>query len=156
MESYVSLYTCMLSRFSPVWLCDPMDYSLLGSSVYEILQARVLEWVAMPFFRGSSRPRDWIHVSFVSCISRQVLYTNATWEAHVDRDILKMCYMRQNLAITQKCHHLYHTCAAFLRYPMINLFIIFMTVESLDFEYSSNVHFPRVCTVSSVIKISLE
>ena len=38
--------------------CDPMDYSLPGSSVHGILQARVLEWVAIPFSRGSSPPRD--------------------------------------------------------------------------------------------------
>ena len=39
-------------------LCDPMDCSLLGSSVHGILQARILEWVAMPSSRGSSGPRD--------------------------------------------------------------------------------------------------
>ena len=39
-------------------LCDPMDCSPPGSSVYGILQARVLEWVAISFSRGSSRPRD--------------------------------------------------------------------------------------------------
>ena len=37
-------------------LHDPMDYSLLGSSAHEILQAIVLEWVAIPFSRGSSGP----------------------------------------------------------------------------------------------------
>ena len=42
--------------------CDPMDRSPLGSSVHGILQARILAWVAMPFFRGSSRPRDQTHV----------------------------------------------------------------------------------------------
>ena len=35
-------------------LCDPMDFSLPGSSVHEILQARILEWVAISFSRGSS------------------------------------------------------------------------------------------------------
>ena len=35
-------------------LCDPMDYSLPGSSVHGVLQARILEWVAMPSSRGSS------------------------------------------------------------------------------------------------------
>ena len=44
-------------------LCDPMDCSPPGSSVHGILQARILEWVARPFSRGSSRPRDWTHVS---------------------------------------------------------------------------------------------
>ena len=39
-------------------LCDPMDYSLPGSSVHGILQARILEWVAISFSRGSSQPRD--------------------------------------------------------------------------------------------------
>ena len=44
-------------------LCDPMDRSPPGSSVHGIPQARVLEWVAIPFSRGSSQPRDWILVS---------------------------------------------------------------------------------------------
>ena len=48
-----------------------MDWSPPGSSVRGILQARWLEWVAIPFPRGSSRPRDQIRVS---CISRQILY----------------------------------------------------------------------------------
>ena len=39
-------------------LCNPMDCSLPGSSVHGILQARILEWVAMPFSTGSSQPRD--------------------------------------------------------------------------------------------------
>ena len=39
-------------------LCDPMDCSLSGSSVLGILQARTLEWVAISFSRGSSRPKD--------------------------------------------------------------------------------------------------
>ena len=39
-------------------LWDPMDCSLLGSSVHGISQARILKWVAIPFSRGSSQPRD--------------------------------------------------------------------------------------------------
>ena len=39
-------------------LCNPMDYNPPGSPVPGILQARILEWVAMPFSRGSYRPRD--------------------------------------------------------------------------------------------------
>ena len=39
-------------------LCDPMDYSLPGSSVHGILQAKILEWGAVPFSRKSSQPRD--------------------------------------------------------------------------------------------------
>ena len=48
----------VLSCFHNVRLCDPMDCSLPGSSVRGILQARMLEWVAIPFSRGSSQPRD--------------------------------------------------------------------------------------------------
>ena len=47
-------------------LFDPMDYSLPGSCIHGLLQARILEWVAMPFSRGSSWPRDWTHVSHIS------------------------------------------------------------------------------------------
>ena len=39
-------------------LCDPMDSTPPGSSVHGILQSRILEWVAVPFSRGSSQPRD--------------------------------------------------------------------------------------------------
>ena len=55
-------------------LCEPMDCNPPGFSVHGILQARILEWVAMPFCRGSSRPRDWTCVSYVSCGGRHVLY----------------------------------------------------------------------------------
>ena len=44
---------------------DPTEHSLPGSSVHGILQARILEWVAIPFSRGSPWPRDWIQVSFI-------------------------------------------------------------------------------------------
>ena len=44
-------------------LCDPMDCSLPGSFVNGIFQARVPEWVAISFSRGSSRPRNWTWVS---------------------------------------------------------------------------------------------
>ena len=55
-------------------LCDPMDCSPSGSSVHGILQARILEWVAIPFSKGSSWPRDRTHTSYVSYIGRQILY----------------------------------------------------------------------------------
>ena len=54
--------------------CDPMGCSLPGSSVHGILQARIPEWVAISFFRGSSPPRDRTCVSCIYCIGRWVLY----------------------------------------------------------------------------------
>ena len=50
-------------------LCDPGDCTVHG-----ILQARILEWVAMPSSRGSSQPRDLTHVYYLSCIGRWVFY----------------------------------------------------------------------------------
>ena len=52
------MYTCaQLLQLCPP-LCDPMDCSPSGSSVHGILQASILEWVALPSSRGSSQPRD--------------------------------------------------------------------------------------------------
>ena len=65
--------TCSVTQSCPT-LCKPMDYSPPSSSVHEILQARILEWVAMPSSRGSSKPRDQTHNSYISWIGRQVLY----------------------------------------------------------------------------------
>ena len=59
-------------------LCNPMNCSLPGSSVHRILQARILGWVAIPFFQGSSWPKDWTHVS---CIAERFFTVWATREA---------------------------------------------------------------------------
>ena len=47
-------------------LSDPMDCSLPGSSIHGIFQARILEWVAIPFFKESSQPRDQTQVSCIA------------------------------------------------------------------------------------------
>ena len=67
---------CVPSRFSRV---RSMDCSPSDSSVHGILQARILEWVAMPSSRGSSWPRDEAHDS---CIAGRFFYCWATGEAH--------------------------------------------------------------------------
>ena len=64
---------CVKSLQSCPILCHPMDCSPPDSSVHGILQARILEWIAVPFSRGSSPPRGGTCVSYVSCIGRQVL-----------------------------------------------------------------------------------
>ena len=61
-------------------LCDSMDYSPPGSSVHGMSQARILEWVAASFSRGSSPPRGWTCASCLSCIGSEVLYHWANWE----------------------------------------------------------------------------
>ena len=67
------------SLWSCLTLHDPMDCSLPSSSVHGILQTSVLEWVATSSSRGSSRPRDWTHISYVSYTGRWVLTSSATW-----------------------------------------------------------------------------
>ena len=72
---------CAKSLQSCLTLCDPMDCSPPGSSAHGILQARILEWVAIPSSRASSWLRDRSRVSCISCVGRWVLYHWATWEA---------------------------------------------------------------------------
>ena len=59
-------------------LCKPLDCSPPSSCVHGIFQARILEWVAISFPRGSSRPRDGTQFSCISFIGRQILYHWAT------------------------------------------------------------------------------
>ena len=85
LDTYVrakSIQSCLI-------LWDPRDCSLPGSSVQGILQARILEWVAMPSSRGPSRPRDHTH-SYVSCIGRWVLYLSAAWET---QNLIRCCLL---------------------------------------------------------------
>ena len=48
-----------------------------------ILQARILEWVEMPFSRRPSWPSNWTHVSYISCIGRRFFTTSATWKTFI-------------------------------------------------------------------------
>ena len=101
---------------SCVTLCNPMDCSLPGSSVHGILQARILEWLAIPFSRGSSQPRNQTRVS---CIAGRFFTIWATRDA---------------------CHHLVYgnniiTMLCYLCFP-ITLLLCFMA--SL-FKHSINV-----------------
>ena len=100
-EKDVSAQSCLT-------LCNPIDYSPADFSVHGIFQARILEWVAIFYSRGSSQPSDWTHISCVSCICRQILYHWATckkvnigelkWLKVSDTtDIKKKCYSRWRL-----------------------------------------------------------
>ena len=71
---YVTWMCCVLVTQSCLTLCDPMYCSPPGSSVPGILQARIQEWVAISFSRGSSQLRDSTCISYISCIGRRLLY----------------------------------------------------------------------------------
>ena len=80
-------FTCCLVAQSCPTLHDPMDGGPWGSSVHGILQARIVELVAISLSRGSSQPKDWTHIS---CIGRRILYHWATWPAFT-------CWKKRNL-----------------------------------------------------------
>ena len=86
----LSLFRTIMSVSCPVVsYCNPMDYSPPGFSVHGISQARTLEWVAIPFSRGSSWPRD---QTWVSCITDRFFTSWATGEAHYN-DIFNKSYV---------------------------------------------------------------
>ena len=76
---HIYLYVCLVAQLCRT-LYDPMDCSPPASFDHGILQARIQEWVAMPFSRGSSQPRDWIQVSI---IAGRFFTLWATREAHI-------------------------------------------------------------------------
>ena len=70
---WYSVHLCLVAQSCPT-LCDPLDYSPPGSSVRGILQARILQWVAISSSRGSSRSRE-LNLPLL-CLRhcRQILY----------------------------------------------------------------------------------
>ena len=79
-HGWVQSLSTLLCVLSHVWFFGtPMDCCPPGSSVLGISQARKLEWVVISYFRGSSQPRNWTHIS---CIGRGFLITSTTLEAH--------------------------------------------------------------------------
>ena len=76
-HSSYSTFCCLVTKLCPTFW-DPMECSPTGSSVYGISQARILEWVAIFFSRGSSQPRDQTHISYTG---KRILQHWATWEA---------------------------------------------------------------------------
>ena len=85
--------------------CSPQ-----GSFVHGILQARILEWVAIPFSRGSSQPRDWTHISCVSCIAGGFFTTeppgkslrNSVLIFKVVKENIKFCLWNKELIFSIK------------------------------------------------------
>ena len=73
---------CPVAQSHPT-LCGSIDCSLQNSSVHGIVQARILEWVAISFSRESSWLRDQTCIFCISCIGKQILYYWTTWKAHI-------------------------------------------------------------------------
>ena len=71
----------LVSQSCPT-LCDLIDCSSPGSSVRGIVQARILEWVVISSYRGSSQSWGWILISCVSCIAAR-FYTSSLWKSPI-------------------------------------------------------------------------
>ena len=97
----VCVCVCMLVAQLYPTLCNRMDYSTPGSSIHGILQARILERVAISFSRGSSQTRDW---TWVSCISGR-LFT--IW---VTREAPFYVYMHTNKGFSAQSSSHFYSC----------------------------------------------
>ena len=127
--------TCVCSLLCLV-LCDSMNSNPPGSSVHGIVQARILEWVAISSSRGSSLSRDPTRVSFVSCTARQILCHWVTWEVHINNikegkyaisELALLCWSIKQYTltnfmfslITEKGHFNHKSYYANNRHPMV-------------------------------------
>ena len=101
---------CAKLLLSWLTLCNPMDCNAPGSSVHRILQAKILEWVAITFCRGSSQPRDQTYVSCGSCIAGGFFTTEPLGKPHIYKHIC--AYISMYLHV---CTSLYETLSSMQR-----------------------------------------
>ena len=132
----IHIHTCtreyvLVAQLCPT-LCDSMDCSPPGPRLHGILQARILEWAAIHFSRGSSWPRYW---AWVSCIAGGFFTIWATREAHVCTyiyvNIHKHIYTAKHMKIhenifTQLRIHIYIFLNSlyWLRRPFLNRWLL--------------------------------
>ena len=121
-------HTCLSAKLlqSCPTLWDLVDCSPPGFSIRGILQARILEWVAMTFSRGSSRPRDWTRISGDSCVAGRFFTAEPPGKP-------LFCLARENKA-PKSWFHFY-------------CFYVVMTWVGGRDEIISNNHFKTVCFV---------
>ena len=129
---FLSLSESEVAQSCPT-LCDPMDCSLPGSSVHRIFQARVLEWVAISFSRGSSQPRDRTHTAdrrFTVWATREAPFLSLASEffRYSNHDL------EQTVIYTRAC---YYNSA---KEPRLGVLIDKFTFE---FNYKANYNEPR-------------
>ena len=94
--AYMCVLVSMLHHFNRVWLFVILRTIACQIPLW-ILQAKILEWVAMPFSKGSSHPRDWTCISHVSCIGGGFFTASAIWEAQYHLKSLIVSYLGKNL-----------------------------------------------------------
>ena len=110
----ISLCVCVLVAQSCQILCHPMNCSPPGFSVHGFLQARTLEWFAIPFSRGSSQPRDW---TLVSCIAGRFFTIWATGENEIYLGCLWLVIFRRTSQ---------NTCVYTLLFPIAIVALVYI------------------------------
>ena len=93
-----------------------MDCSQPDSSVHGILQAKILEWVALPSSRGSSWPGDQTHISYGSCIAGGFFTTEPLGEAQ-RQDYWSIMWKQYNFQVTNSIFTVMLVWAQILRLP---------------------------------------
>jgi len=116
---------CVCAQLNPI-LGDPMHCIPPGSSVHGILQARILEWVAISSSRGSSQPRDWTCISYVCCIGRWILYHPVSWKAPLD------AYITHQVVTTRMSPHIVKHARLTKSPPRWKPLLIIMTTWELS------------------------
>ena len=111
-------------------LCDPMDGNLPGSVVHGIFQARILEWAAISFSRGSSQPRD---RTWISCIADRRFTVWATREALGGYTLNKRYNILSILNTNTFTIYVYTVFSFFLILPSPPTWAIISTVHFLPF-----------------------
>ena len=116
-------------------LCDPMDCSLPGISVHGILQARILEWVAIPFSRGSSQTRDQTQVFCIAGIfftvwtSREAhhncYHPKGVRDIHIPKTSVCDSNFCHNDNSWEQCFSKYNTYGNCQYLPKMQIFVLF-------------------------------
>ena len=118
-------------------LCDPMDCNLPGSSVHGIFQARILEWVAISFSRGSSPPRDWTQIS---CIAGGFFANWATREAPFFHDFSNL-----NLFVLLSLAKVFLSLLMIFSKSQCSTLLIFLHFPSSYLFLLWSLLFPSIC-----------
>ena len=132
---------CMLHHFSHVQLFATLC-SLPNSSVHGIFQARILEWVVMPFSKGSSQPRDRTRSLMFPALADGFFTTRATWKAPLSPHRLPVLYCFDYILLNMFIFMEYINCHQLCKSEHINIGDIW---NSLFHENSPSYHSHNPC-----------
>ena len=128
---YYTHRCCCLVTKSCLALCDPIDCSQPDSSVHGLLQARILEWVAISFSRGSSRPRDQTWVSctagrfFTVWVTREYLTLSKLlcWSPFLGPELrgrhLHLCSLEEEECVGKRRGRIHSIVIGFSKCPLL-------------------------------------